>query len=164
MVTSLRPGTPAHAGTAPDEAAVRAVLRTVADPEIPSVSIVDLGMVERVDVGPGGIEVELLPTFIGCPAQELIRDAVMDALRPLGLPLTVALTFRVPWTSERITETGRKQLAGAGFAPPAEPGEVRCPYCGSAKVAMDSAFGPTQCRSLFYCRACRQPFEAFKPV
>ena len=160
MVMELR----SRGAPAPDEAAVRAALETVVDPEIPSVSIVDLGMVERVEVGPSGIEVELLPTFIGCPAQELIRDSVIEALRPLGLSMSVDFTFRVPWTSERITETGRRQLAGAGFAPPAEAGEVRCPYCGSGKVAMDSAFGPTQCRSLFYCRACRQPFEAFKPV
>ncbi len=158
MVTVVLPA------LSPDEASVRALLGSVADPEIPSVSIVELGMVERVEVGPRGIDVELLPTFIGCPAQEIIRAAVTDALRPLGVPTNVAFTFRVPWTSERITETGRTRLAAAGFAPPAEPGEVRCPYCGSGEVAMDSAFGPTQCRSLFYCRACRQPFEAFKPV
>ncbi len=152
------------AASLPDGAAVRAILGTVADPEIPSVSIVDLGMVERVEVRPDGIEVELLPTFVGCPAQELIRDAVVAALEPLGHPTTVGFSFRVPWTSDRITERGRGQLAAAGFAPPAEASAVRCPYCGSGKVAMDSAFGPTQCRSLFYCRACRQPFEAFKPV
>ena len=149
---------------APDEAVVRAILATVADPEIPSVSIVDLGMIERVEVGASGIEVELLPTFVGCPAQELIRNAVIDALAPLGRPTTVGFSFRVPWTSDRITERGRGQLAAAGFAPPTEAAAVRCPYCGSGKVAMDSAFGPTQCRSLFYCRECRQPFEAFKPV
>ena len=107
-----------------DEAAVRAILGTVADPEIPSVSIVDLGMVERVDVDVHGIEVELLPTFVGCPAQELIRGAVIDALAPLGRPTTVGFTFRVPWTSERITERGRGQLASAGFAPPA--GRLPC--------------------------------------
>jgi ring-1,2-phenylacetyl-CoA epoxidase subunit PaaD len=143
---------------------VRDVLRTVADPEIPSVSIVDLGMVERIRVDRSGIEVELLPTFVGCPAQEIIRDAIIAALEPLGCPATVGFSFRIPWTSDRITDLGRSQLALAGFAPPAEPSAVRCPYCGSGKVAMDSAFGPTQCRSLFYCRECRQPFEAFKPV
>jgi ring-1,2-phenylacetyl-CoA epoxidase subunit PaaD len=149
---------------APDESVVRGILRSVADPEIPSVSIVDLGMVERVEVDARGIEVELLPTFVGCPAQELIRDAVINALAPLGRTTTVGFSFRVPWTSDRITDRGRRQLASAGFAPPTEASAVRCPYCGSGKVAMDSAFGPTQCRSLFYCRDCRQPFEAFKPV
>ena len=86
-----------------DEATVRALLRTVTDPEIPSVSIVDLGMVERVEVRPDGIEVELLPTFVGCPAQELIRDAVIGALAPLGRASIVGFSFRVPWTSDRIT-------------------------------------------------------------
>jgi len=120
--------------------------------------------VERIEVGPDRIEVELLPTFVGCPAQDLIRSTVIDALAPLGRPAVVGFSFRRPWTSDRITELGRERLAASGFAPPAEPAAVRCPYCRSGRVAMDSAFGSTQCRSLFYCRDCRQPFEAFKPV
>ena len=146
-----------------DVAVVREWLRLVRDPEIPTVSIVDLGMVETVVVD-GEITVELLPTFVGCPAQALIREAVLDALAPLGLPVSAEFTFRVPWTSDRITPLGRERLASSGFAPPVEPAAVRCPYCASDRVAMDSAFGPAQCRSLFYCRNCRQPFEAFKPV
>ena len=145
-------------------AAVRDRLGDVQDPEIPTVSIVDLGMVERVAVSDGRIEVELLPTFVGCPALDVIREAVTAALEPLGRPVEVAFTWRVPWTSDRITDQGRARLAASGFAPPADPADVHCPYCASARVAMDSAFGPTQCRSLFYCRDCRQPFEAFKPV
>lgn len=148
----------------PEPAAIREVLSLVADPEIPTVSIVDLGMVEAVAVNEAGIRVELLPTFVGCPAQQVIRDAVIEALARFGLPVAAEFTFRVPWTSARITARGRDRLAASGFAPPAEPADVLCPYCGSAHVAMDSAFGPTQCRSLFYCRDCRQPFEAFKPV
>lgn len=149
---------------APDEASVREILRGVSDPEIPTVSIVDLGIVERVSVTGSAIEIELLPTFVGCPALDIIRDAVLGALVPLQLPVTVAFTWRVPWTSDRISDLGRARLAASGFAPPAAPTDVRCPYCRSDRVAMDSAFGPTQCRSLFYCRECRQPFEAFKPV
>ncbi len=141
------------------------VLGTVHDPEIPAVSIVDLGMVERAEVTPEGrIEVELLPTFVGCPALDVIQDSVEEALVSLGLETSVEFTWRVPWTSDRITETGRRRLAAVGFAPPADPDDVRCPYCGSEQVVMNSAFGPTQCRSLFYCRGCRQPFEAFKPI
>jgi ring-1,2-phenylacetyl-CoA epoxidase subunit PaaD len=155
---------PAVAPPLPDEDAVREVLRGVADPEIPAVSIVELGMVERIEVGPDVIEVELLPTFVGCPAQDLIRTTVIDALAPFGRATVVGFSFRVPWTSDRITDLGRERLTAAGFAPPADPSAVRCPYCRSGRVAMDSAFGPTQCRSLFYCRDCRQPFEAFKPV
>jgi ring-1,2-phenylacetyl-CoA epoxidase subunit PaaD len=147
-----------------DAAAVRELLRRVTDPEIPTVSIVDLGMVERIEVGPDRIDIELLPTFVGCPAQELIRDAVVDALAPLGQAVSAEFTWRVPWTSDRISAIGRERLAASGFAPPADPADVRCPYCLSARVVMDSAFGPTACRSLFYCRDCRQPFEAFKPV
>ena len=155
---------PAVAPPRPDEEAIRDALRGVADPEIPAVSIVDLGMVERIEVGPDRIEVELLPTFVGCPAQELIRSTVIDALAPFGRPTVVGYSFRVPWTSDRITATGRANLTAAGFAPPAEPGDVRCPRCGSGVVVRDSYFGPTQCRSLWYCRDCRQPFEAFKPI
>ena len=141
------------------------LLATVHDPEIPTVSIVDLGLVHDVRVEPdGAIAVELLPTFVACPALELIRSTVVDALAILGRPVDVSFTFAVPWTTERLTEEGRAGLARAGIAPPAEPAAVRCPFCASGDVAMDSAFGPTLCRSLFYCRGGRQPFEAFKPI
>jgi ring-1,2-phenylacetyl-CoA epoxidase subunit PaaD len=161
VVIATRP-TPAASSTM--RADVLDALSRIADPEIPGVSIVDLGMVLDVDVQPERIRVELLPTFVGCPAQELIRANVLAALEPFGRAAEVEFTWRVPWTSDRISEVGRARLAASGFAPPADPGAVRCPYCASDRVAMDSAFGPTQCRSLFYCRACRQPFEAFKPV
>jgi ring-1,2-phenylacetyl-CoA epoxidase subunit PaaD len=143
---------------------VRALLETVHDPEIPTVSIVDLGLVHDVRVDDERIAVELLPTFVACPALELIRMNVGDALGRLGRPVDVLFTFAVPWTTDRLSDAGRAGLRRAGIAPPAELGDVRCPYCDSATVSMDSAFGPALCRSLFYCRACRQPFEAFKPI
>ena len=152
------------AQVAPSTAAVLEALQRVSDPEIPNVSIVDLGIVLDVQVHPDRVAVELLPTFVGCPALDVIRASVVAALAPFGVPVDAEFTWRVPWTSDRITERGRARLAGSGFAPPAARDDVRCPYCGSERVAMDSAFGPTQCRSLFYCRACRQPFEAFKPM
>jgi ring-1,2-phenylacetyl-CoA epoxidase subunit PaaD len=145
------------------EALVRSILRGVVDPEIPTVSIVDLGLVHRVEVG-DTVRVELLPTFVACPALEVIQAAVTDALRVLGRQIEVTFTFEVPWTTDRLTDAGRAGLRKAGIAPPADRASVRCPFCDSARVAMSSAFGPTLCRSLFYCRACRQPFEAFKPV
>ena len=148
-----------------DEAAVLTALREVTDPEIPTISIVDLGMVHQAEVGPDGtIRVELLPTFLGCPAIEMIRSAVADRLEGFGRPVEVSVSFAVPWTSGRISPDGREQLRRSGFAPPTDVDAVRCPYCDSARVAMDSIFGPTLCRSLFYCRDCRQPFEAFKPI
>lgn len=149
----------------PTIARVRARLRTVHDPEIPTVSIVDLGLVHDVRVGAdGSVAIELLPTFVACPALEVIRAAVTDAVSELGRPVVVSFTFAVPWTTERLTPAGRAGLAAAGIAPPSALEDVRCPYCSSSRVAMDSAFGPTLCRSLFYCRDCRNPFEAFKPV
>jgi ring-1,2-phenylacetyl-CoA epoxidase subunit PaaD len=151
---------------APDLTAARvcAILRTVHDPEIPTVSIVDLGLVHDVRVADSGVAVELLPTFVACPALEVIRETVTDALRILGRPVTVEFTYAVPWTTDRLSAGGRAGLKAAGIAPPADPTDVRCPFCDSGRVAMDSVFGPTLCRSLFYCRECRQPFEAFKPI
>jgi ring-1,2-phenylacetyl-CoA epoxidase subunit PaaD len=148
-----------------DEAAIRAALAEVPDPEIPVVSVIDLGMIEAVDVTEGAIRVELLPTFVGCPALDLIRDAVGARLESFGRPVHVDVSFRVPWTSDRITPAGRDKLRRSGFAPPtAAAADVRCPYCESDQLALDNLFGPTQCRSLYYCRACRQPFEQFKAV
>ena len=149
----------------PTEAAVRAELALVPDPEIPVLSVVDLGIVHRVEVGRDRIDVAILPTFVGCPALDIIRASIGDRLSErFGRPVRVETTFEVPWTSERISPAGRVALAAAGIAPPSEPEDVRCPHCSSADVVMDSAFGPTQCRSLFYCRGCRQPFEALKSV
>ncbi len=152
-----------------------AALSAVADPEIPVVSIVDLGMVEAVRVKPDRIQVALLPTFVGCPALDLIRSTVEARLAGFGRPLEVEFQFHVPWTSDRITPEGREKLRSSGFAPPMPTGgdvpilvqllvPVPCPHCGSTRTALESAFGPTQCRAIHHCTACRQSFEAFKPV
>lgn len=102
----------------PDREAVMAALADVPDPEIPAVSIVDLGMVGEVEVGERGIHVELLPTFVGCPALEVIRDSVEQRLGELGTPVQVEVSFATPWTSDRISREGREKLRGSGFAPP----------------------------------------------
>jgi ring-1,2-phenylacetyl-CoA epoxidase subunit PaaD len=160
---------------APDEAAIRAALADVPDPELPMLSVVDLGMVYRVDVadGDGPIRVEILPTFVGCPALELIKAAIADRLAFLGRSVEVVATFEVPWTSERITAAGRRTLEAAGIAPPGDPQahslialepRVPCPHCGSRETVLENLFGPTPCRTIRFCRACRQPFEAIKSV
>jgi ring-1,2-phenylacetyl-CoA epoxidase subunit PaaD len=158
-----------------DVATVRAALAEVPDPEIPVVSVVDLGMVEGVDVRPGGIAVTLLPTFVGCPALELIRGGVEERLRAFGRPIEVRFDYREPWTSDRITAEGRAKLRASGYAPPApsQPGQpmlvqlrtpVLCPNCGSRRTVLENAFGATQCRAVHHCADCRQPFEAFKTI
>ena len=149
----------------PGEADVRAALAGIPDPELPVLSIVDLGIVHDVRVDADGIEVAILPTFVGCPALDAIRATIGERLeRRFDRPVRVRTTFEVPWTSARISPAGLAALLGAGIAPPGTPEDTRCPFCASANVVMDSAFGPTQCRTLFYCRACRQPFEAMKSV
>jgi ring-1,2-phenylacetyl-CoA epoxidase subunit PaaD len=149
----------------PSERDVRAALARIPDPELPVLSIVDLGVIHRVEVGPDAIDVAILPTFVGCPALDVIRSSIVERLGDdFQRPVRVEATFEVPWTTDRISATGLDALQRAGIAPPAEPGDVRCPHCSSGNVVMDSAFGPTQCRSLFYCRDSRQPVEAMKLV
>ncbi len=147
-------------------------LAEVADPEIPTVSVVDLGIVRQVEVMPRGIRVEILPTFVGCPALDAIRDAVAERLAPLAAEIQVDVTFAEPWTTERISPEGRRRLRESGFAPPmpATAGLVpllpvaRCPFCDSRRTVLENPFGSTLCRAIYYCTDCRQPFEQFKAV
>lgn len=147
------------------------ILRRVEDPEIPTLSVVDLGIIRGVRVGPDAIVVELMPTFLGCPALAMMREMIAERVGRLG-PTRVELVRDEAWTTARITEEGRRRLVATGFAPPPR-GDLleltmlppaACPYCGSADTALDSPFGPTPCRAIHYCRACRQPFEQFKAV
>jgi ring-1,2-phenylacetyl-CoA epoxidase subunit PaaD len=153
-------------------------LATVHDPEIPPVRITDLGIVQRVTVDAKRIDVELLPTFAGCPALDVIRQDVEAALEPVrdGRGVRVRFVYSPPWTSDRITPEGREALRSYGLTPPGEgrvflplasltasgPGAT-CPFCGSRETVLESAFGPTLCRTTHFCQACRNPFEAFKP-
>ena len=144
-----------------DERAVWDALAEVTDPEIPVVSVVDLGMVRSVELDGERLRVELLPTFVGCPALELIRGAVAARLAGMAPEVQVEMTFAEPWTSERITADGRRRLRESGFAPP---GSATCPWCGSRDTALENPFGPTRCRAIFWCNHCRQPFEQFKAI
>jgi len=148
------------------------VLMSVKDPEIDSVSIIDLGMVEEVTTLGNNVKVVLLPTFLGCPALEIIKKNTIETIKKLPEveEVEVEFVFHPPWTSERITEEGHVNLRAFGIAPPPryfeEDGSwhVDCAYCGSAYVTMENIFGPTACRSILYCKSCKNVFEAMKPV
>jgi ring-1,2-phenylacetyl-CoA epoxidase subunit PaaD len=160
---------------------VWAALAEIADPEIPAISLVDLGVIRGIAFEglPGGgdrLKVELMPTFVGCPAIDLMRQQIGERLARLADEVTVDLTFAEPWTSDRISPAGREALRASGFAPPMTIGSTfsgdsltvlpiaTCPYCASRNTALENPFGPTLCRAIYHCADCRQPFEAFKPV
>ena len=159
------------------ESAVWDALASVPDPEIPAVSVVDMGMIREVSVEGNRTHVVVLPTFTGCPAIDVIVGDVKRAVE--GVPgveeVVVETSFLPPWTTDRITEQGRTRLKDFGLAPPTGTGPVLvtsiglpktavCPFCGSKNTVNENAFGPTPCRALYYCNACRNPFEQFKEV
>jgi ring-1,2-phenylacetyl-CoA epoxidase subunit PaaD len=158
------------------EADVWAALAEIPDPEIPVISLVDLGVVRDVEVADGRVRVAFTPTFLGCPAQEVMREAIAASIRELGAEPDVDVVLDDSWSTDRITPEGREKLRTSGFAPPApreagppklvqlERGAFRCPYCGSTDTKLENIFGPTPCRSLRYCASCRQPFEQFKTI
>lgn len=161
---------------------VREVLRTINDPEMP-ISIVDLGIVERIaverpaeDKGAGArarVVIDLLPTFIGCPALPAIGEEVRERVGSLaGVgEVEVHFHFDPPWTVDRISEAGRESLRQFGVTVPAtgavagsEGAAPACPFCGSSAVHQESPFGPTRCRMIYYCESCRNSFEHLKNV
>ena len=155
---------------------VWAALGEIPDPEIPVVSLVDLGVIRSVDVQDGQVRIEFTPTFLGCPALEVMKRAMEEKVADLGAEPAVEVVTDDSWSTDRITAAGRAKLRAAGFAPPA-PREAsaprlvqlqtdvfRCPYCGSTETRLENIFGPTPCRSLRYCDSCRQPFEQFKTI
>ena len=149
-------------------------LRTVTDPEIPVVSLVELGLVPEVVVEDGQVRVTMLPTFAGCPALDVMRDSIQDAVTAAGFEdVRVDVVFDPPWSTDRITPEGLRKLKEFGLAPPKKCGgsvtfetlsDVNCPYCDSADTVLESMFGPTLCRAIHYCNNCQQSFEQFKPV
>jgi ring-1,2-phenylacetyl-CoA epoxidase subunit PaaD len=151
-------------------------LAEIPDPEIPVISLVDLGVIRSVDVSRDQVRVEFTPTFLGCPALEVMRDAMTERIAALGAQPDVQVISDDSWSTDRITPEGREKLRANGLAPPAprqmggpklvqlQSNAFRCPYCGSQDTALENIFGPTPCRSVRYCRNCRQPFEQFKTI
>ena len=151
-------------------------LAEIPDPEIPVISLVDLGVERDVAVDNGTVRVDFTPTFLGCPALEVMRDAMAERIRELGAEPEIEVLKDDSWSTDRITPQGREKLRVSGFAPPApreataptlvqlQSNVFRCPYCGSTDTKLENIFGPTPCRSLRYCPSCRQPFEQFKTI
>ena len=156
----------------------RAVAETVRDPELPMLTLADLGVLRDVRLTETGVEVAITPTYTGCPAMAAMRADLTRALRDAGFDhVTVRTDLGAPWSTDWITESGRAALREAGISPPgpAPDGpvpltlgpvrrEVHCPHCGSGRTEPISEFGSTACRALYRCRDCREPFEHVKEI
>lgn len=149
-------------------------LEEVKDPEIPVLSLVDLGVITDIDIDDHRVRVTITPTFVGCPAIDYMKQDISDVLNSYGIDhVDVAVSFEKSWNSNMITEKGRKALKDFGLAPPPKHNlivdidileNIECPNCGSTDTILKTPFGPTACRSIHHCNACKETFEQFKPV
>src|SRR5262245_36017633 len=155
-------------------ARLRGILAQVADPEIPVLSVLDLGVIRHLELRPDGrLEVGIAPTYSGCPANAVIKADVVRALQAAGFDAVAEDVLAPPWSSDWLSEEGRRKLLAYGIAPPSHAvGSLRrlwrgdapasCPRCGSARTTLQSEFGSTPCKSLYRCDACLEPFDYFK--
>ena len=149
-------------------------LADVPDPEIPVVSVVDLGIVRNINIGDDTVEVEVAPTYSGCPATEVIESSILEKLVDEGLKgVSIKRVLSPPWTTDWITESGRDKLRDYGIAPPVGSasnrellgkGAVHCPRCGTSQTTVVSEFGSTACKASYKCDECLEPFEYFKCI
>jgi len=161
----------------PSRKELLAILDDVKDPEVPAVSVVELGIVRDVVANEAGVEVTITPTYSGCPAMREIESDIRDALAAHGLgPVEIRVVYSPAWTTDWIGPAARAKLEAYGIAPPGpaprdelvllerRTRRVRCPFCKSAETDRKSEFGSTACKSIWFCRSCRQPFEEFKAI
>jgi ring-1,2-phenylacetyl-CoA epoxidase subunit PaaD len=159
------------------EAQVWQVLQQVPDPELPAVSVCELGIIREVRASPHAVKVVVTPTYSGCPATEMIEDAIRVALRDAGASgVTVETRLSPAWTSDWLTSEARAKLTAHGVAPPGPaaneqartlrfvPPVPSCPRCGARTTSRLAEFGSTACKALYRCQQCREPFEYFKPI
>lgn len=149
-------------------------LEEVKDPEIPVLSLVDLGVITDIEIKDNGVNVEMTPTFVGCPALDMMKSEVLEVLKNRGVEnVTIEVSFRTPWTSDLISEKGRQALKKFGLAPPPSREvfvdievleHAICPRCNGTDTELKNPFGPTLCRSIHYCNQCKEAFEQFKPL
>ena len=162
--------------TLPSEREIWTALEEVKDPEIPVVSVVEMGIVRSVELKKDGVEVAMTPTFSGCPALRVMHDDIEAKMRELGFEeVEVKTVLSPPWSTDWITEAAKAKLHEFGVAPPApvgedegliqlEPSPAACPRCGSFDTSTKNTFGPTLCKSIHVCNRCIESFEAFKSV
>lgn len=142
---------------------LRTVVGRVVDPEIPVVTIEDLGILRSVEVEDGTLVVTITPTYSGCPAMRQIEGDIATALEREGVrSYEIRLTHSPPWSTDWISEEGRRKLAGFGIAPPTRTTEVLCPQCQAEETEMVARFGSTACKALMVCSSCGEPFDYFK--
>ncbi len=156
------------------EAKILEWLEEVKDPEIPVLSLVDLGVITNIDINEHRVAVTMTPTFVGCPAIDYMKQDVIEVLNSYGIDnVDVKVNFDEPWNSNKITDKGRKALKDFGLAPPPKHNlivdidildNIECPNCGSNNSVMKTPFGPTACRSIHFCNNCKETFEQFKPL
>lgn len=149
-------------------------LEEVKDPEIPVLSLVDLGVITEVTVSDDTVKIVMTPTFVGCPALDMMKSEITEVLTRNGVAhIDIEISYRQPWTSDRISEKGKQALKKFGLAPPPSNklftdlevlDHVPCPRCNGTNTDLKNAFGPTLCRSIHYCNTCHEAFEQFKPV
>jgi ring-1,2-phenylacetyl-CoA epoxidase subunit PaaD len=152
--------------------AIWEALNDVPDPELPVVSLTEMGIVRDVAISANHIIVTITPTFAGCPALHVMKDAIFERLREItDADIEIVTTLSPPWSSDWITDEAKDKLRAFGIAPaPRHGGNVilldsaACPRCGSENTSLRNSFGPTPCRMIFTCNACGEPFEAFKPL
>jgi ring-1,2-phenylacetyl-CoA epoxidase subunit PaaD len=158
----------------PTKTTVLKWLEEVKDPEIPVLSLVDLGVITEVNIQEHKISVTMTPTFVGCPALEFMKEEVVAVLKKNGIEAPeVIVSFKIPWSSDRISEKGKVALKQFGLAPPVSSSlitdidvleHVPCPRCNGIDTDLRNPFGPTLCRSIHYCNSCHEAFEQFKPL
>ena len=159
----------------PSRGDVLRILGTVMDPEVPVLSVVELGIIRDVAVGDAGVKITITPTYSGCPAMRTMEQDMRDALAAEGVSdVTFETVYAPAWTSDWIPAEAREKLRRFGIAPPGpaeqgglialarRPASVACPYCGSTNTERRSEFGSTACKAIHFCNACRQPFDEFK--
>lgn len=157
------------------EKEIWSVLNAIPDPEVPAISIVELGVVRSVAVEDKQVLITITPTYSGCPAMKAMESAVMEELTALGYQVKIVIVYKPAWTTEWMSDATKEKLRQYGISPPPKltfehlhplsspkNAEIKCPFCNAVNTKLTSQFGSTACKALYFCNACHQPFELFK--